>query len=133
MTDVFSKQTKKWDFNSIVPDILRATQLPLPMATAKNTLKKNALSAFYAKPTHDAAYWATKTKGFDFTREDRVDAAKYNLIQWQGLVGENVPYPTVRDGRDLSKNRGALLRQWREWRVLAFTESSSTTQAGGGK
>jgi len=35
MTDAFSKTAKKWDFNSIVPDILRTTQLPLPMATAK--------------------------------------------------------------------------------------------------
>ena len=133
MTDVFSKQTKKWDFNSIVPDILRSTQLPLPVATAKNTLKKDALTAFYAKPRHNAAYWEAKTAGFDFSREDRMDAAKYNLIQWQGLVGENVLYPAVRDGRDLSKNRQALLRQWRESRVQAFKETTSTTQTGGGK
>jgi YVTN family beta-propeller protein len=132
MTDVFSKKTTKWDFNSIVPDILRTTQLTLPVATAKNTLKKDALSAFYAKPRHDASYWAAKTEGFDFSREDRIDAAKYNLIQWQGLVGENVPYPTVRDARDLSKNREALLKQWRESRLLAFTESSSTAEARGG-
>jgi len=132
MTDIFSKKTKKWDFNSIVPDILRGTQLPLPVPTAKNTLKKNALSAFYAKPTHDAAYWAAKTEGFDFSREDHVDAAKYNLLQWQGLLGENVPYPAMRDGRDLSKNREALLRQWRASRLLTLTESSSTTRVGGG-
>jgi YVTN family beta-propeller protein len=138
MTDVFSKKTQKWNFNSIVPDILRTTQLPLPVADAKNTLKKNALSAFYAKPTHDAAYWAAKTVGFDFSREDRVDAAKYNLIQWQGLLGENVAYPAARDGRDLRKNREALLKQWRESRLVAFTEKSSTTakkgaQTDGGK
>ena len=132
MSDIFSKNTKKWGFNSIVPDILRNTQLPLPVATAKNTLKKNALSAFYAKPTHTAAYWAAKTEGFDFSREDRVDAAKFNLIQWQGLIGANVPYPAVRDGRDLSKKREALLKQWRESRVLGFVQSSSTGQAGGG-
>ncbi len=132
MTDIFSKKTKKWDFNSIVPDILRGTQLPLPVPTAKNTLKKNALSAFYAKPTHDAAYWAAKTEGFDFGREDHVDAAKYNLLQWQGLLGENVPYPAMRDGRDLSKNREALLRQWRASRLLTLTESFSTTRVGGG-
>jgi YVTN family beta-propeller protein len=132
MTDIFSKKTKKWDFNSIVPDILRGTQLPLPVPTGKNTLKKNALSAFYAKPTHDAAYWAAKTEGFDFGREDHVDAAKYNLLQWQGLLGENVPYPAMRDGRDLSKNREALLRQWRASRLLTLTESSSTTRVGGG-
>ena len=132
MTDIFSKNTKKWGFNSIVPDILRTTQLPLPVATAKNTLKKNALSVFYAKPTHTAAYWAAKTEGFDFSREDRVDAAKFNLIQWQGLIGANVPYPAVRDGRDLSKKREALLKQWRESRVLGFVQSSSTGQVGGG-
>jgi hypothetical protein len=38
----------------------------------------------------------------------------------------------VRDGRDLSKNRQALLKQWRESRILAIKESSSTARAGGG-
>ena len=133
MTDVFSRKTSKWDFNSIVPDILRTTQLPLPVATVKNTLKQNALTAFYAKPRHDAAYWAAKTEGFDFSREDRVDPGKYNLIQWQGLVSENVPYPTVRDGRDLSKNRAARLKLWRESRLALLTDKTSTSQSGGGK
>lgn len=132
MTDIFSRKTKKWDFNSIVPGILRTTQLPLPLATAKNTPKRNALSAFYAKPTHNADYWAAKTEGFDFSREDRVDAAKYNLIQWRGLIGEDVAYPAVRDGRDLSKNREALLKHWRESRFLDFTKNSSTARTGGG-
>ena len=134
MTAAFSPTTAKWDFNSIVPDILRtSTQLPLPVATANNTLKRTALSAFYAKPRHDAAYWATKTEDFDFSQEDRVDAAKYNLIQWQGLVGENVPYPAVRNGRDLSKNRAALLKKWRESRIAAFTQQRASGEAGGGK
>jgi YVTN family beta-propeller protein len=135
MTGVFSKKSKKWDFNSIVPDILRTTQLPLPLATAKNTMKKNALSAFYAKPRQDASYWAAKTQGFDFSREDRVDAAKYNLIQWQGLVGEDVPYPTVRDGRDLSKNRGELLKRWRTSRLQALSQQKQqvSSQSGGGQ
>jgi len=42
----------------------------------------------------------------------------------------------VRDGRDLSKNRQALLKQWRQSRIVAFKESSSTSeknaQMGGG-
>jgi len=38
----------------------------------------------------------------------------------------------MRDGRDLSKNREALLRQWRASRLLTLTESSSTTRVGGG-
>jgi DNA-binding beta-propeller fold protein YncE len=134
MTDVFSQNTAKWDFNAIVPDILRkSTQLPLPMPTAKNTPKKNALSAFYEKPRHDASYWAAKTVGLDFSHEDRVDAANYNLIQWQGLVGENVPYPSVRHGRDLSKSRAALLKKWRDARLLAFSQQQTTAHSGGGR
>jgi hypothetical protein len=129
MTDAFSKSAKKWDFNAIVPEILRTTQLPLPVKTAKNSLKPDALSAFYGKPTHDAAYWAAKTAGFHFDRADQVDAAAYNRILWQGLVGENVGYPASRDGRDLSKNRGTLLKQWRESRAKAFMQQPQT---GGG-
>lgn len=133
MTDAFSESAKRWDFNAIVPDILRTTQLPLPVKTAKNSLKKDALSAFYAKPRHDAAYWEAKTAGFDFNRADQVDAPTYNLIQWQGIVGENVPYPATRDGRDLSKNRRALLKKWRESRSGAFSQAQGAAQSGGGK
>jgi YVTN family beta-propeller protein len=133
MTDVFSVNARKWDFNAIVPNILRTTALPLPVQTAKNSPKRDVLSAFYAKPRHDASYWAEKTAGFNFDRADQVDAAKYNLIQWQGLVGDNVPYPALRDGRNLSKHRGALLKQWRELRVAAFSQQQSSSQSGGGK
>ena len=122
MTDVFSKTTANWDYHAIVPEILRATKLSLPAKTARNSLKPDALSRFYAKPRHEASYWAEKTAGFDFDRADQVDAAKYNLIQWQGLLGENIPYPAHRDARDLSKHRGALLNKWREARLKAFIE-----------
>src|SRR5260221_467903 len=84
MTDAFSKSAKKWDFTAIVPDILRTTQLPLPVKTARNSLKQNALSAFYAKPRHDAAYWTAKTVGFNFDRAEQADAPAYNLVQWHG-------------------------------------------------
>src|SRR5258708_40025095 len=120
MTDAFSKSAKKWDFNAIVPDILRTTQLPLPVKTAKNSLKRDALSAFYAKPRHDAAYWAAKTARVNFDRADQVDAPTYNLILWQGLVGENVAYPAGGDGRGLSKKRGVLLEPWRGSGAQAF-------------
>ena len=130
MTDVFSKSAKKWDFRSIVPEILRTTQLPLPGDNAKNPLKKDALSAFYAKPRHDAAYWSIKTAGFNFDQADQVDAPTYNLILWKGLVGDNVQYPAGRDGRDLSKKRGALLKQWRESRIREFTQQQRSTQSG---
>ena len=132
MTDAFSQNASKWNFNAIVPEILRTTQLPLPGDNAKSPLKRDVLSAFYSKPRHDAAYWDAKTAGFNFDRADQVDSAKYNLILWHGLAGENVPYPSARSGRDLSKHRGALLKQWRASRMQAFTQQQQATQSSGG-
>jgi hypothetical protein len=120
MTDIFSRQTEKWDYSAIVPEILRTTQLPLPPKTAKNSLESDELSPFYAKPRHDAAYWAGKTAGFNFSRADQLDAPRYNLIQWQGLMGEQIPYPSEREARDLSKNRKALLKHWRQSRLATL-------------
>jgi hypothetical protein len=50
---------------------------------------------------------------------------------WQGLVGENVLYPAGRDGKDLSKKRGVLLKQWRESRMQALEQQLA--KQGGGK
>jgi DNA-binding beta-propeller fold protein YncE len=118
MSDIFRENPAPWNFTAIVPDILKTTQLPLPVEVSKKrSAPKDAFSAAYSKPRHDAAYWAAKTAGFDFSVEDRLDAAQYNRILWQGLVGENIPYPSVRDGRDLRHNRGSLLKGFRKVRV----------------
>ncbi|MGH9780439.1 MAG: bifunctional YncE family protein/alkaline phosphatase family protein, partial [Candidatus Acidiferrales bacterium] len=103
MADVFTTEKKPWTYTAIVPAVLRSTKLPVGGAAATSA------SGAYAKPRHDAAYWAAKTKGMDFSVEDRINSAKFNLILWQGLMGAKEPYPNVRDGRDLRENRGALL------------------------
>ncbi|MHB8412383.1 MAG: bifunctional YncE family protein/alkaline phosphatase family protein [Candidatus Acidiferrales bacterium] len=119
MADVFTTKTHPWSYTAIVPQILRSTKLPLPQATsaanagATNAASPEELSAF-AKPRHDAAYWAAKTRGFDFNVEDHINSAQFNRILWKGLMGAKVPYPKVRDGRDLRRNRGALLRKAEE-------------------
>jgi YVTN family beta-propeller protein len=128
MTDAFSKSAAKWSFKSIVPAILRTTQVPLPGDNAKNAAQQEPLSAFYAKPRHNAAYWAAKTAAFNFDRPDQIDAAKYNIILWQGLAGENTPYPAARSGRDMSKRRDVLLKRWRESQIRAFEQQQQATQ-----
>jgi hypothetical protein len=57
------------------------------------------------KPPHDAAWWAAKTRGFDWSDADKVavetgDADSYNRLEWEG-VKPGVPYPTRRSGADL--------------------------------
>jgi hypothetical protein len=98
-----------WNYNPIVPDVLRTTQLPLPPKTASNNLKlTNTITAFAGTP-HDGRYWAAKMQGLNFTSSDHVDAARFNRILSAGLKSDNVPYPTVRSGLDLRKNRRRVL------------------------
>lgn len=106
MADVFTTEERPWTYTVIVPDVLRSTQLPVGAATAGA-----GESSASVAPRHDAAYWAAKTKGMDFSAEDRIDSAKFNRILWEGLAGESVPYPVARDGRDLRDNRDRLLNR----------------------
>ena len=110
MANVFTTEQKPWTYTAVVPDVLRSTKLPVGKGAVGNAAGPTQSGA-YAKPRHDAAYWAEKTKGMDFSVEDHVDPAKFNRIVWYGLVGENVPYPTTRDGRDLRDNRKELLKE----------------------
>lgn len=109
MSEVFDKNQRKWRYNAIVPEILRTTQLPLPEPTAINTLDQTRQNMTYTKPKHDSAYWETAMRGQDFTQEDNLDEPRFNRALWSGLKGA-VPYPAVRHGRDLSKDREALLK-----------------------
>jgi hypothetical protein len=85
MTDVFDLNQKSWTYRAKPSDILYTTTLPLPKRSA-------TAAAIKLKPLHDAAWWAEKTKDMDFTRPDRIDAQKYNLILWEGIMGDK-PYP----------------------------------------
>lgn len=51
------------------------------------------------------------TKGMDFSVEDHLDSNKFNHVVWTGTMG-NKPYPSERNGADLSVNRAELLRTY---------------------
>ena len=123
MTDIFRKRAVHWDFHAIVPKILQTTQLPLPVEEAA-AHTKDAFSALYSQPRHDASYWGAKTRGFDFSVEDRLDAGQYNRIIWQGLMGQSTAYPNIRDGKDLRHNRSKLLKAFRRKRIELFSSFS---------
>jgi YVTN family beta-propeller protein len=110
MTAVFNAQQANWTYAARVPAVLRKTKLPLPREKKSATSASPAAVAASALPRHDAAYWAAMTAGFDFSAEDKLDAERFNLVLWNGLKGENQPYPAERDGRDLSQDRDKLLK-----------------------
>ncbi|HXB57764.1 MAG TPA: beta-propeller fold lactonase family protein [Vicinamibacteria bacterium] len=127
MLEVFDKKNARWDFQAIVPEILRTTQLPVPLEqTGRKAPKdKDPLWALYTAPRHDASYWAEKTRAFNFDVEDRLDSSRYNLILWQGVVGDKVPYPSARNGQDLSREREKLLAQFRTERLRIRGEEAA--------
>jgi hypothetical protein len=97
MTDVFDLKQVDWGFTATPSALLANTKLPIPgMAQA---------GAFIPQPTHPATYWAARTKGMDFSGEDRIDAVGFNQLVWAGLKS-GMPYPVVRSGRDLRQPGG---------------------------
>ncbi|HYL10180.1 MAG TPA: bifunctional YncE family protein/alkaline phosphatase family protein [Candidatus Acidoferrales bacterium] len=112
MAGVFQPAPADWSYTAVVPEVLRTTALPLPPAAhATNRAVHSAQTREYAVPRHDAAYWEEKTKGLDFTVADKLDTPRFNHVLWEGLKGEDVPYPEERDGRNLRLNRQKLLKQ----------------------
>ena len=80
MAELFDlSQKAEWSFKAVPADVLYSTQLPLPPRTAAGPI---------AQPRHDAAWWAERTKGFDWTAEDKNDAARFNAALAEGLGGE---------------------------------------------
>jgi hypothetical protein len=86
MADVFDVHSSgKWTYHAVASTLLKLTTLGLDPA------KVEFASGPDLKPTHDAQYWADKTRGFDFSGEDRVPADLYNKILWEGLKGTPAP------------------------------------------
>ncbi|HEX7936815.1 MAG TPA: bifunctional YncE family protein/alkaline phosphatase family protein [Paraburkholderia sp.] len=83
MTDVFDLNQPKWTYKAIASGLLASTQLPIPAGDIKTAA---------LKPTHGARYWASVTRGMDFSVEDKLDAVAYNKVLWKGLM-KSRPYP----------------------------------------
>lgn len=77
MADLFDlTQGPGWSFKATPADILYSTQLPLPPRTTAGPI---------ALPRHDAAWWAAETRDFDWSSEDKNDAAAFNAVLAKGL------------------------------------------------
>jgi hypothetical protein len=86
--------------------------LPLPPKTARNSLPLTAFAQVFAKPRGDEAYWERVMAGQNFRVEDDLDERRFHQALWHGLRGEDTPYPTIRDGCDLSRERKRLLQDY---------------------
>jgi hypothetical protein len=93
MADVFDiKSSGKWSFDAVASTLLKLTTLGLDPAKVEFAAGPDV------KPTHDAQYWAEKTKNLDFSGEDQVPAELYNKILWEGIKG--TPQPSGKGTKD---------------------------------
>jgi YVTN family beta-propeller protein len=98
MSAVFDLQRRHWSF--------QATE-PAPFAAAfTGGPKPPDPAAFHFART--PAYWARATRGMHYGKEDENPAPLIERIYWDGL-NPGVPYPSVRSGADLSRDRAGLL------------------------
>jgi DNA-binding beta-propeller fold protein YncE len=114
MAEVFDPWASQWDYTEVVPDALRTTKLPLPPPTAASAQTMPAGLGHLAMPRRTPEYWRQAMAGQSFEKEDTLDPDAFNRALWQGLAGEEAPYPEVRHGRDLRANRAEMLTRWRE-------------------
>ncbi len=131
MVNVFDTNQKEWKYKATASTALKTTTLPIPAGDF------NPQTTATLQSMHSAAWWASRTKGMNFSVEDHLDSAKFNRVLWKGTVG-NRPYPTVRTGLDLSGNRQQLLQDFRAGQVQTKyenqakegSESTHTSPAG---
>jgi DNA-binding beta-propeller fold protein YncE len=107
MLDIFDPAKKRWIYEAKPSPLLLHTQLPFDMVRP-GIRRADGGEGTVGVVLHDAAWWAEKTKGFDFSDADRNDPAACNRVLWEGTMGGK-PYPTARSGLDLRRDRDVLL------------------------
>jgi DNA-binding beta-propeller fold protein YncE len=84
MWTVFDPAQKDWSFTAAASPYLRGTADAAPGTKFSSDER--------LRPVKPAAWWGEQTKGFDWSKEDRVPAGLFNRIIWKGFKGDT-PYP----------------------------------------
>ncbi|MDZ8221557.1 MULTISPECIES: beta-propeller fold lactonase family protein [unclassified Nostoc] len=110
MSDAFIREPNFEPYTAIVPGNLCAKPVDPKLVPACQDPKVENTAA--VPILNDAKWWAAITKGFNFIGEDNLDAEEFNEILWEGIKGDNIPYPKERNGKNLRQNRDQLLKNW---------------------
>jgi hypothetical protein len=100
MTSIFDLNQSTWTYRAVAPEPIQK-ELAGP--------KHQGQSCPTYRDAQPAAYWASKTRGFDWSQEGRVPAVLFNQIIWNGLTG-GLPYPRVRNQQDYGHDRDSVLK-----------------------
>ena len=112
MSDVFTTTPNLTRYKAVVPGNL--CKAPVDPTLVGSACQNPDVQKTAALPLlHNGAWWEQATQDFYFEVEDKLDAGKFNRVLWAGVRGEQLPYPTERNGIDWRQNRAQRLQQWR--------------------
>ena len=95
MSDVFTRHPNLQPYVAPIPGILcQAPVDPSLVPECKNPGSRPVTAA--VRPRHEGDWWAQATKGFNFNHPDLNNADLFNRILWKGIMGDDKPYPAVR-------------------------------------
>jgi len=127
MADVFMRVPDFTPYSAIIPGSLCAPPVDPNLVPACSS--PSAKISPRVPELHDAAWWAENFKNFNFHEADHFDTEAFNRVLWKGTMGE-VPFPTVRSGIDLRKNRAQLLKAWESKKKSTAADVNSRNHGG---
>lgn len=91
MADLFDiRGPAAWSYQAVASTVLKTTGLRIDAdAVAPWSAGADVV------PRQPAAYWERVTAGFDFSDADRVPAARFHRVLWEGMMGRRA-YPEIR-------------------------------------
>jgi hypothetical protein len=85
MIEIFDPAKTSWTYMSAPSPLLLGTKLPFELVQPS---VRHASAGDVPKPLHDVAWWADRTKGFDFTDADCNDPAVFDRVLWKRYDGQ---------------------------------------------
>jgi hypothetical protein len=122
MADVFTRQPDFTPYTAIIPGSLCAP--PVDPALVPDCQQPSSRKTAPVPDLHDRAWWAANTAGFEFSREDKIDADAFNQILVEGARG---PARWPRRSTLRSRSRLALAAAASPARAQLPTAAEDTT------
>lgn len=85
MADVFTATADTTPYTQILPGVL--CHPPVSPDFLPDQCKSASHVTSAVKTLHNGAWWAAHTTGFDFSRPDRIDSARFNSLLYDGIKG----------------------------------------------
>ncbi len=109
MVEVFTRTPNFSTYTAVIPGNLCAPPVSPDLVPECATAAARTAAT---RDLHDGKWWASATRGFNFSAEDKLDPDAFNQVLWSGIKGDKLAYPTERSRQDLRKNRAQLLKKY---------------------